>query len=614
MASFPFDCASRRRLPGLRHGLRVFSLLCGMAAQAAFASTPAFETLRQDRENPRLLVWHAFDADGKTQHFQTTPNPPVSSSLAADDPLWKRKVPLGSLWKLFVYLWLVETRQDAPDYVCSSAPGHSAAARARRAEEVYCCDPGGRIQRDAALVRSCGLFFMPERLHIQAAEWKKFWMARSAGADWLPDLARMRPETQVTPASLLEALAQVPAAAREQAASVLLARAFTANGGTDALVRHVGSQLRVKTFSWFLADKKTRYGGGAGWLADGTPIWFAGDGAGQQVMARYGKLLADTLPPPDDNPRPAHAPASPPGCVQVRFFARYPLVRVEKSGGAPAATGALHGRHVARFANQVTLPFTANGELTLTMEHDRPRIEGRFALDDYVARVLDREADANETEAARALSVVIRSYLLREARRQGNCLLIDDASNRQRVSPNPASRAARAVAQFTSELVLNGAPVGYHQSTPGKNRMAWKEAVTASRAGTPWDIILRDAFPHTSLAAMYDPAGIACQRFTLAEQWLAARLPRWNARLQQELPGFEAPATPQICLLTQGMPFSEQDRNRIHLRAIKSAEDHRTLAHEYLHLGLKHHPAGHDEALIETWARRLLDITGDQTP
>ncbi|MDR0674368.1 MAG: DUF2300 domain-containing protein [Zoogloeaceae bacterium] len=612
--------AARARLAGFHPAALALALFGGAAAYAASAPSPAFEVFWHDR-GTHLLEWRTFDADSKPLNVIATHSPPIvpPSAIAADDPIWRRKVPLGSLWELFVYLWLIETGKDAPDYVCAGAQGNSAAARTRRAEEAYCCNPGGRIQKDAALVRSCGLFFAPERLGIKAADWQKFWSSRSAGADWLPDLAQMRPQTQVTPASLINALSQIPAATREQAASVLLARAFDAHGGTDALVRHMGGQLRIKTFSWFLADNQTRYGGGAGWLGDGRPVWFAANGTGQQVMARYGKLLADTLLMEDWASARAFASSSTsaaaaPGCVRVRFFAHYPLSSVEKSGGAPASIGALRGRYVARFANKASLPFRANGELTLAMEKDQPRIEGQFALDDYVARVLDREADANEREAARALSVVIRTYLLREARRQGNCLVIDDSSRKQRVSPNPASRAAQAVAQFTRELVLRGAPVGYHRDTPGENRMAWKAAVAASRAETPWDIILRDAFPQASLAAMYDPAGIACKRFTMAERWLAARLPRWNARLQQALPGFEAPAAPQICLLSQGTPFSEQDRDRIHLRALKSAEDHRTLAHEYLHLGLKHHPAGHDEALVKAWARRLLNPTGEMPP
>ncbi|MDR0441750.1 MAG: DUF2300 domain-containing protein, partial [Candidatus Accumulibacter sp.] len=40
---------------------------------------------------------------------------------------------------------------------------------------------------------------------------------------------------------------------------------------------------------------------------------------------------------------------------------------------------------------------------------------------------------------------------------------------------------------------------------------------------------------------------------------------------------------------------------------LRTPEDRVTLAHEYLHLGLRRHPSGHDEALVERWARRLID-------
>lgn len=294
-----------------------------------------------------------------------------------------------------------------------------------------------------------------------------------------------------------------------------------------------------------------------------------------------------------------------PGCVRVNFFARYPF-ELELPGGQRAPEGVLRGRFIARFRNEVSIPFTSSGELSFTRQNGHPRIEGRFGLDDYVARVIDREADAKETEAARALSVVIRTYLLDKASQQGNCLLIDDSSHRQRVSILPPSAAARAVSGFTTGLRLTGSPVGYHSDTPSENRMAWTQAVAASRAGQPWNRILRLSFPRADLGAMRDP-GIPCQRFDAAESWLKARAPGWERMLREHLPGFESPPAPHVCLLAYGTPFSEQDRGRIYVRGLRKIEDRITLAHEYLHLGLRHHPSGHDEALVEHWARKLTD-------
>jgi hypothetical protein len=63
------------------------------------------------------------------------------------------QTPLGSLWKLFVYAWLVDTGAREPAYEC----------RGQSKEEVYCCTAGGKIERDQALVKSCGLYFEPAR-------------------------------------------------------------------------------------------------------------------------------------------------------------------------------------------------------------------------------------------------------------------------------------------------------------------------------------------------------------------------------------------------------------------------------------------------------------------
>jgi len=535
------------------------------------------------------------DGAGITQHF---PNGPFT-----------QHAPLGSLWKLFVYLWLVEQRHPAPDYVCTGAQGkRDAAARKHLEEETYCCDPGQSIGRESALVRSCGLFFEPRRLGISPEAWRAFWEERPGVTDaapWLADLGAMKPETVTSPASILRALEAAPARARIDASNTLLARLFATSAPgqeTTELVRGMGGQLRVKSFSWH-RQPKTRYGGGAGWLADGRPVWFAGEGTGQQVMARHGARLAEAL---SETLQPDGGSVTP-GCVQVNFFTRYPF-EVEQPGGKSVPEGVLRGRFVARFQSGVSIPFTSSGELTLSRSNGQARIEGRFGIDDYVARVIDREADARQTEAARALSVVIRSYLFNEATRQGNCLMIDDSTRKQRVSIHPPSPAAARAAGFTTGLMLQGTPVSYHGTVTAENRMAWTDAVRADQNGEAWDVILRKTFPKSDLNAMNDPTGVTCKRFTEAETWLASRASRWHRTLYQHLPGFDAPSTPpSICLLSHGAPFSEQDRGRIHIRGLRSLEERITLAHEYLHLGLRHHPSAHDEQLIERWARKLIN-------
>ncbi|ORB30091.1 SpoIID/LytB domain-containing protein, partial [Mycobacterium paraseoulense] len=85
----------------------------------------------------------------------------------------------------------------------------------------------------------------------------------------------------------------------------------------------------------------------------------------------------------------------------------------------------------------------------------------RVSREEYVARVLEREASAQPKEAARALAVTIRTYLLQNAAPRGECLAIDDSSQRQRVAPRPASAPTRRIAAWSADLVLAGATVNY---------------------------------------------------------------------------------------------------------------------------------------------------------
>lgn len=546
-------------------------LLLWVFSGPAMANTPP--ALEVAWRSDQGIVYRAFDVDHRP--------------IAQAEP---RPVPLGSLWKLFVHAYLVTESIPAPDYLCQG----------QDREEAYCCDRGGRIGRDAALVASCGLFFAPARLGITPDDWRRFWSAKAPGIVWLADLTAMRPETTVPLSSLLNALVALPEGTREQEKQILLARVTRAGAGEggEGLLRYFGGRLRIKSFSWYRPEMPgERLGGAAGWLLDGTPVWFAGPGTSDQVMAREGEFLAQVIPPP--------RPAPTAGCVVVDYFARYPLQAIERRDGQPARVGILpNGNYVARFANGVSLPFHATGELSLELPPGGPRLIGRLGLEEYVARVVDREADGREREAARALAVVVRSYLMAEARTEGNCLRIADASRTQRVSPIPASGPAREAAAFTTGLVLRGMAVGFHRDQPGPGRLAWTEAVRLGAAGSSWDAILGQAFPHADLAALNDPAGIPCEPLSEAENWLANNAPRWHRQLRG-LAGFQPPPAPQVCRLKQGNPFSELDRGRIHVRSLRSSEDRITLAHEYVHLGLRHHPSSLDEGLVEQWARRL---------
>lgn len=501
-----------------------------------------------------------------------------------------RQVPLASLWKLFVYVYASDSKVAMPDYRCGG----------RDPEEVYCCDAGQSIGHDAALAQSCGLFFSPKRLMITAAPWRKYWTGRLGSAPagdfaWLADPAQLTPGRTVKLDSLLRALDSIPAASRQDAEAALLRVVLDGRGAGTA--RWFGSQLRVKTYSWHQASG--RIGGAAGWLADGTPIWFGGAGGSSNVFEQWAPRLAASLPPvgaADDG-----------GCVVVDYFQRYPIRAVRGERGI-AAPGPLNGRYHVRFENGQNLALRSSGELMLVQNKGgRPQLRGRFGVNEYVARVLDREANAGEPEAAKALAIAARTYLQQNAVTVAGCQQIADSSATQRVSPSPATPAALAIARWTDQLIVDGVTVRYHSTTPSEGTMAWSEAVQQAKKGKHYDELLAAAYPGGALST-FGNTGARCQRLAQNEDWLARSMPRWRRVLQREA-GYEAPSqAPLVCALQSGAPYSEQSRNRIYMRPLATREDRITLAHEYLHLGLRNHPRGQDEDYVEQLARRLVDL------
>lgn len=531
----------------------------------------------------------AWLRDGRL-HAMTL-GPAGARALPAD--AGERLVPLGSLWKLFVYLYVSDAAQLTPDYLC----------RGRVQDEVYCCNPGERIDRDSALVQSCGLFFAPERLGLEPAQWRRYWTERLGQAPagrfaWLAAPAQLSPERLVRLDSLLQALASLTPAQRAPAEAALLRVVLDGRGA--GAVRWFGSGLRVKTFSWHQPQQRAqRFGGAAGWLADGTPVWLAGSDTSSAILRDWAPRLAAQLP--------QTAPERDSGCVTVDFFSRYPLRSLRGPDGQPARPGILSGRHVAQFGNGNRLAFQAAGDMSMVTGQDgRPTVQGRFGVNDYVARVLDREGGGTPPEAAKALAIAARSYLAQNARLVASCQHIADSSATQRVSPNPATPAALAIARWTDRLVVDDVAVRYHRDTPGPDVLAWTGAQAQARAGMRFDAILAHAYPRGALGAM--GAGQRCERLNGNEAWLARMLPRWERVLRAQ-PGYERPAQlPLVCALGSGAPYSEQTRNRVFMRPLASREDRITLAHEYLHIGLRHHPSGQDEDHVERLARRLVDL------
>lgn len=500
------------------------------------------------------------------------------TQLIAREPLPPTlDTPLGSLWKLFVYAWLVDTGAHEPAYECHG----------QSKEEVYCCSAGGKIERDQALVKSCGLYFDPARLGIAAADWRTYWQARQAPS-WLLDLPAVQPATRVSVADLLKVLSVLPA--QEQMRRVLLDVVLNAADGN--VVGELGGRLRVKTWSWLGdQDPQSRQGGFAGWTADGSPIWAGGRGTSQMVLRHYGQALASVLP--------ATWPAEAGRCVEVELFSRYPVSRV-LSGERVAGSGPLQGDYRVEFANGNALDIHSAGELFLLND----KLVARLDREEYVARVLEREAKPEPAEAAKALAVAIRTYLLQNATRNGDCLSIDDSSNRQRVAPRPASAESRNIAAWTADLVLAGSTVTYHSDQPGPDKLAWQQAVEQANAGQRYDAILLHAYPRASLSRWDNPVA-SCEALPAAQDWLQKQRRGWRPKLESET-GYNEVSTFDVCKLAFGRPFVDRERQRIYVRGVLTLQDRLDLTHEYLHLAFEAHPNGQDETYIEGLARHLL--------
>ncbi|KEY57093.1 DUF2300 domain-containing protein [Serratia sp. DD3] len=491
--------------------------------------------------------------------------------------------PLGSIWKLFVYAYLVDTQQHEPDYRCDGSQPQ---------EEIYCCDLGKKVTRDQALVRSCSLYFAPQRLQLDAQKWANYWQTQHSPA-WLQDLAQLQPDTRVTVVELLQVLATLPA--QQQARNLLLDVLLNQE---DPLIGALGSRLRIKTWSWRDEhDPQLRQGGFAGWLIDGTPVWAQAPGTSKTVLKNYATVLNNVLPQAQ--------PIDSQGCVEVNMFERYPIAAIRRSGEqAAVAPGRLQGRYQVEFSNGNRLAIESQGELYLHTEQGKLTLLAHLEREEYVARVLQREAAAQPVEAAKALAVVIRSYLLQNASRSGECLAISDSSASQRVAPQPATAAMRDVVGWSNDLILVGAPVTYHLDQPGKNRLSWQQAVAQAQQGMRYDAILAHAYPRANLAR-WDKPEVVCQPMPQAEAWLATQQKRWREALDSQ-PGYTPLTQFTVCRLVSGKPHVDRMYGRIYVRDLYSLQDRLDLAHEYLHLAFAAHPNGQSEEFVEQLARHLL--------
>lgn len=582
-------------------GIAMVAAACVPAAHARTASSPvASPAVNQAEPGERelQLAWLDHDRQLHTAVLNEQggivahPSRPVSPEAL---------VPLGSLWKLVAYARLAESGQAEEPYTC----------RGQRKDEVYCCESGQRIGRARALWRSCGLYFEPGRIGWARLAEGETLRALPEALRALHDGDAMASRTPVPLSAWLQWLADWSPATQQSARDDLLA--YWLEGPGRTALGEVGSRLRLKTFTVERTERGAegqRWAGASGWTSDGRPLWLAARGSSRDVLPRWAPIVLRYLAQADQ--RAGEPLSSDSSCVDVRFFARYPIASIRALAGQrdePVPAGALKaGPYRLTFANGVTLDLSSRGELNWQARQDAPpTITGRFKLNDYVARVIEREGAGQPAAAARALGIAARTYVIAHGVSQGGCLAIDDSSHQQRVAPRPPSRDAVAAANATADLVLRGSDGRYHGTQASPGVLSWQDAVKQGEQGLLFDTVLARAYPQASLAARVGEAGTDCEPLPLAQDWLLERSRQWAKALRGE-PGFSAPERVRVCRLQQGRPHVARASQRIHVRGFQSLDDRVTLAHEYLHLAFSGHPSGSDEAFIERRARRLLGV------
>jgi uncharacterized protein YfaQ (DUF2300 family) len=222
-----------------------------------------------------------------------------------------------------------------------------------------------------------------------------------------------------------------------------------------------------------------------------------------------------------------------------------------------------------------------------------------------VARVVEREGDTSQPEAAKALAVAARTYVVQHGSHDHGCLRIDDSSSTQRVLPRAPTAAARHAADLTDALVLTGVPVQYHHDKAAPGQMSWLAAKASAQTGLTFDAILARNWPQATLTSFQSPLSGDCIAVAGAQAWLQRNALLW-ARRMDGAAGYETPDLPAVCAVREGRPYADAQRNRVYVYRLQTEEDRIALAHEYIHLAFQHHPRGLDETFVERTARTLI--------
>ena len=565
-------------------GLALAALMAILPVQAATLWPQGEQALYAEANGERMQAWQVNTHTARLQAQNL-------NDLAT---------PLGSTWKLFVYAYVVDKALPDTPYQCTGA----------QAEEKYCCDKGGSIGRDQALLQSCGLYFQPQRLGISAQDWRYYWYLQRAPL-WLTELGNLKEDTVLPVRDVLWGLQQVPNAPKLQAEQVLL-NVWLRTDNRHSLAP-IGSHWRGKTLTMpHPLDKTQRIGGMAGWTGEGAAFWLLARGNSHEVLARSGAWL------PKLNPATASASAVPTqpteplqaACVEVDYlaFMTNPIVNVKRADTQQSIYGGVlpRGDYVVTLQNGRQVKLHSVGDVSVFAQEAHYRLRARMDMNEYVARVLEREAAAVPEQAAKALSIAIRTYALNEASGSGACLLMRDSTQQQRVLTQPASAAAKRIAHSTDLLVLNGAHGRFQAEATAPNVLGWQQAVAWAQQGLGFKDILARAYPQASLGVQGKDLGERCQPMPQAQKWLQTQMPRWHKILQREAGYRPLAQAASVCQLARGTPYADVAANRVYIRRLHSEAEQLTLTHEYVHLLLQHHPNGRNERYIEALAQRLL--------
>lgn len=544
-------------------------------------------------------------------------------------------VPLGSVWKLFIYSYLVENQIPEQDYTCRQSKPASG--------DEYCCLPGNSIDRDQALAQSCGAYFSVQRWGITPSKWQA-WLNRDVknAPAWMHSIARIQPASLVSVASLLQLMQDLPVNTQIKARNALLVSSL--NPALSPVVGHLGTGIRFKTWSWtdtinhgsqdLIQTKKStrtsktienRIGGAVGWLPNGQAFWMGAAGTSKTALLQYAEWMAKTFNL-DQVSQEAVAWQDHQACVKVKFFNAYPIEKVKVAhvtynqgnagGGADqvqklAPQGRLsRQQYNVQFKNGQSISFIGSPEQRLIYTSSNfkdPVIEGRFLLEDYVARVVEREGQIQHSVASQALAVLARTWLLQNSQLKEGCYITIDDSKAQRVLASMPTARAQQIALFTQDLIVSDARVQYHQNQAKPAVFSWTAAVDLSKNNPDW--VFTDLIFQT-----YSKAGLTgwylekdCSKLGHAEEWLNANAKRWRSQLHT-VQGFIPPPSIEVCQVQNGWANSDQRRLRIYLQGWGKLEHRISLIHEYLHLALRNHPNGQNEVLIEKLARQLAGI------